>query len=373
MPELIFVGAGAIGRGYLPWVFSNKGYDFTFIDSRKEIIDQMNKNRNFETYMVKNEKLQHLTVPIKKAYLPEQFEAKNHQNVVTAFISTGPRNCVAASQILEGIKCPIILCENDINTVNIVKNETNRREVYFAIPDVITSNTASSEILAKNPLAVISEDGTLFVENGIKNLKGNYISCNQKEIKDQWTAKLYLHNTPHCIAAYLGAIAGVKYIHEAMEIIEINTIVSGAMQEMLRTLKLLGTLSHEFLDWYAKKELKRFSCKLLFDPITRVAREPLRKLEYSGRLIGAAQLCLSRGVMPCNIIKGIAGAILFNDEVDHHLPFITKSLTSENSKYSKFTKYILGIREGEALEIVMKNNLERSAEELEALMSKYRA
>ena len=35
-------------------------------------------------------------------------------------------------------------------------------------------------------------------------------------LRIQWTPKLYLHNTPHCITAYLGALMGATYVHEAM-------------------------------------------------------------------------------------------------------------------------------------------------------------
>ena len=35
-----------------------------------------------------------------------------------------------------------------------------------------------------------------------------------KELLDQWICKLYIHNTTHCILAYLGHIVGLKFIHE---------------------------------------------------------------------------------------------------------------------------------------------------------------
>ena len=47
----------------------------------------------------------------------------------------------------------------------------------------------------------------------------------QDEIKKQWAAKLYIHNTPHCIAAYLGSLCGKKYLHEGMSVTSVNSIV----------------------------------------------------------------------------------------------------------------------------------------------------
>src|SRR4029079_17509883 len=130
---------------------------------------------------------------------------------------------------------------------------------------------------------------------------GLQVALDRKQLDQQWTAKLYLHNTPHCVAAYLGALLGVEYMHEAMRDPELAAIVEGSMREMLTSLKLKWDIEHNFLDWYAQKELDRFRSELLFDPISRVAREPLRKLELEGRLIGSAQICLSLGFVPENI------------------------------------------------------------------------
>ena len=45
----------------------------------------------------------------------------------------------------------------------------------------------------------------------------------------------------------------------------------------------------EFIEFYAKKEIKRFGNTKLFDTISRVGREPLRKLKGSDRLIQSAK------------------------------------------------------------------------------------
>ena len=170
-----------------------------------------------------------------------------------------------------------------------------------------------------------------------------------------------MHNTPHCITAYLGALVGAKYVHEAMEITEFNEIVEGAMFEMLEALKKGWDIPHDFLDWYAEKELARFRNKLLCDPITRVAREPMRKLGLEGRLIGAAQICLSYGIMPKNLILGITGALLFEDQKDpdRHLAFLRDTMPKET-----FNTYILGLRDGEPLDLILRDNFDEMTEML---------
>lgn len=370
MSEIIVIGAGAIGRGYLPWLFTPNQHDWIFVDSSKTIVSQMQKAGKFTTYRVKGKALESREIPVKHACLPEDFRASGYGNAASVFINVGPRNAGKAAKIVESLTCPIILSENDPATVDMVKNITSLKDVYFAVPDVITSNTAPPDLLAKDPLAIVSEDGVMFIDDRVKGLKGDFNFCSAQELSKQWTAKLYLHNTPHCVAAYLGALVGVTYVHESMQVPEVSVVVKGAMTEMLNSLKLEWDIPHPFLDWYAEKELARFSCELLYDPISRVAREPLRKLELEGRLIGAAQICLSLGFIPENILIGIASALLFDNKTDsdRHLSFMRKALTP-----TALLTHVLSLRKGEALERVLSDRLANIIQKLEELSKKRKA
>lgn len=363
--DIIIIGAGAIGRGYLPWIFTPGDYGFVFVDTNKNIIEQMKRAGQFTGYRVRNGALESRTFPVKAAYAPDEFRLSRHFKAAAVFINAGPRHAASAARIIDGIDCPVILCENDPATVDSVKAATSLKNVYFAVPDVIASNTAPRHLLDNDPLSIVTEDGVLFIDERAQGLRGDFSLISAEElIHKQWTAKLYLHNTPHCVAAYMGALCGVQYVHEALAIHEVAEIVQGSMTEMLNSLKLKWEISHEFLDWYAEKELRRFRCQLLFDPISRVAREPLRKLELDGRLIGAAQICLASGFIPHNILKGIGSALLFYNEndADSHLLFMRRALTP-----NAFVTHVLSLRKGEALESILRDRLSSIIEQLEKL------
>ncbi|MHB9156119.1 MAG: mannitol dehydrogenase family protein, partial [Endomicrobiales bacterium] len=103
MKDLVVVGAGAIGRGYLPWVFGDDLYNFVFVDTNKELIDSLNKQKQYRTYRVRSNKLEERTVPVKKAYLLSDFKAAMHRDAAAVFMSVGPRNCQQVSHYLKGI------------------------------------------------------------------------------------------------------------------------------------------------------------------------------------------------------------------------------------------------------------------------------
>lgn len=366
--KIVIIGAGAIGRGFLPWCFNLEQYELVFVDNNKFIIEQMKKNGGYTTYMVKKGTLVEKFVQVKFAFYFDEFDISMISSVNSVYMAVGPRNVVKAAAVLKNITCPIILCENDDATVTVLQKALNYDRIYFAIPDVITSCSASDENLEKDPIAIHTEDGELFVDDRASITNGHIQYVSEVELKKQWTAKLFLHNTPHCVAAYLGALLGLKYVHESMEIEATKEIVVGSMNEMLTALKATWKISHDFLDWYSEKELSRFSNKLLMDPISRVAREPFRKLELDGRLIGASQMCFRYGFVPNNILKGIVAAILFENERDNDSNIL---LLRNHLSMNVFLKYIIGLRHGEVLEEILSSQYDSLSTSLLSLKSNY--
>jgi hypothetical protein len=364
MKKIIIIGAGAIGRGYLPWVLPNDDYDLVFVDSNPQVVKALARGK-YVTYRVRNGHLDSMRVDVRAALIPKDFRLSDHLDAVACFVCVGPRNVEKAAELMKGSSIPCVLCENEPNTVADFKAIVGHNLAYFAVPDVITSNTAPLELLKLDELSVVTEDGILFVDEALGLDIGHDVQMVTTEelIGRQWTAKLYLHNTPHCIAAYLGAYLGKTYLHEAMEVPQVDAIVQGAMNEMLATLTRSCSIPVEFLRWYADKELARFRCQL-YDPVARVAREPLRKLEIHGRLIGAAQKCMAFGVLPANLLVGITAALLFEDksDPDHYLVLLRQAIPSE-----LFNLYILGLRNGESLDLMLRERMDSIIKDLESL------
>ena len=68
--------------------------------------------------------------------------------------------------------------------------------------------------------------------------------------------------------------------------------------------------------------MSRFRDNLLFDPIDRVAREPLRKLDQENRLVLAARLCVFTGRLPFNVAIGIRAALAYANPGDEEAVFL---------------------------------------------------
>ena len=97
--------------------------------------------------------------------------------------------------------------------------------------------------------------------------------------------KLFTLNTGHCITSYLGKLRGFPTIDAAIADEEIYDIVSKAMKESGDGLIKKHGFDPEKHAAYIKKIIGRFKNPYLQDDVSRVGREPLRKLSPTDRLI----------------------------------------------------------------------------------------
>ena len=359
--KLLIYGAGAIGRGYVPWVFPPEEYDLSYVEADIGLQTQLRQKRSFTTYKTADGCYDKKVVRIEDCFPPgeETDRLSSFDAIITA---VGPRNVFKLQHILKSVHCPVVLFENDASLVQRIKELTANPRIYFGVPDVITSNTAPTSLKREDPLSIVTEDGTCFIDERAAVVGGLVVYASAEELEKQWLAKLYIHNTPHCIAAYLGFLCRKTWLHEGMSVLPIRKIVGGAMLEMCEMVEKLYTLDKEFVRWYSQKELQRFCNPLLYDPLVRVAREPFRKLAPDNRLIGAAQLALSCGIVPSHTTRGIISAFLYDrkDDPDFNISHLLNALDPGD-----FLQLIIRLEPSEALHKLLIRHWDAALTELE--------
>ena len=329
MKKILIYGAGAIGRGYLAPLLQKFGMEISFVDRDQNVITGLKSRKTYRIAITGHNDYEFVNVPIENAYI---FGEKiNVSDFDLVFSCVGPSNCYDLAEDLKDAKA-VISCENDMATVSGLQKLTGNPNIYFGIPDVITSNTAPSELLDNDPLMAVTEKGVLVIEKGEYTLPKEILQVNQDELKMHWMCKLFIHNAPHAIAAYLGYLKGYKFIHESMKDKKIKKIVIGSIKEITQGMIKCGFVNKNFANYYMKKEINRFSNNLLFDPISRVARDPIRKLSKDNRLILALRIALFNKKIPHNTAIGVKAAINYYDKKDSqsvHLKMLLSSLGYE--------------------------------------------
>ena len=138
--------------------------------------------------------------------------------------------------------------------------------------------------------------------------------CPVRSFDDRITEKLWLFNAGHAAAAYLGWHAGCSTMSEALDRPEIRRATVAAIGEAQRgfdahlatrpgSVAVPRRSIEELIHHYADPGLE--------DPVTRVAREPRRKLAIDDRVVGPAIACLAAGGAPLALADVAAAALAF--------------------------------------------------------------
>lgn len=130
--------------------------------------------------------------------------------------------------------------------------------------------------------------------------------------------KLFVYNLGHAGLAYLGNLKKYTYVHETIADKEFYKIFSGALDESSKALLTLypGDLDYEHHQSLRKDIDIRYGNPLIKDTITRVGRDPVRKLGPNDRLVGSLNLCLDQGIYPKRIAAICASALCYNNPED---------------------------------------------------------
>jgi mannitol-1-phosphate 5-dehydrogenase len=128
--------------------------------------------------------------------------------------------------------------------------------------------------------------------------------------------KLFTHNGGHAQLAYQGASKGHEYVWQCAEDDELVAELRGAWGETGTALVKAYNLDKAEQRAHEDDLLRRFRNRVLGDTVTRVARDPARKLRSDDRLVGAALLCLEHNIMPVHVCRAIAGSLRYGGDPD---------------------------------------------------------
>ncbi len=397
--KAVIYGAGNIGRGFIGQLLSKSGYNIIFIDIDSELINKLNTDHCYPVRVVTEGEYEEETVRNVRGVLADN-EKKAVKEIADADLMATAVGVKALPYIVKTLvkgfskrwdngnyqPLNIIICENLIDAdqylEDLIKEELTTEQlphfqetvglVKASIGRMVPNMTA--EMKDGNPLRVWVEPyNKLPVDE--KGFKGDL-----PEIKNMipYTPfsfyiqrKLFMHNMAHAVTAYLGNLKGYTYIWEAIKDCEIKYIVMKALQEAALSLSNKHEVSIKKLLNYGDNLIYRFSNKLLGDTISRVGRDPARKLSEKDRLVGAAKLCLNQEVDPKYITVSIAAGYLFTFKEDNSAVEIQKQIKEKGIKET--IKHYSEINNPEFLEKIIKiyrllktkNNFEDILQEIE--------
>jgi mannitol-1-phosphate 5-dehydrogenase len=140
-----------------------------------------------------------------------------------------------------------------------------------------------------------------------------------RSFDDRMVEKLWIFNSGHAAAAYLGWHAGYATLDAAMGDAEIRNAVAAVVEEAQQAFEAY-LAARPGADPIPPRQtrwvLDRYADPGIGDPVVRVAREPRRKLAAEDRLVGPGVACLSAGIRPEALSVASAAALAYHEATD---------------------------------------------------------
>lgn len=338
MSTAIQFGAGNIGRGFIGYLLNKSGYNLVFIDVFKNVIDEINKEKSYDIY-VKDIELGKISVDnVSGLYSDSQEVVDEVAKAEIITTAVGPLNLSKIAPVLaKGIikksedksqsYLNIIACENAV-----FASQTLENLVYDLLTDQVKEyakkyvgfpNCSVDRIVPPSDnekMLDVSVEKYYEWNVNREDIKGSIPKIDGMNLVDNLLAyierKLFTLNTGHATTAYLGRLKGHNSIDKSINDSEIEQTVRLAMQESgMGLINKFGFNQEEHFQ-YIEKIIKRFKNPYLHDDVSRVGREPIRKLSPTERFIKPLNTALSYNLSVDNLIKGIAAALHFDDDKD---------------------------------------------------------
>ena len=338
MKTAIQFGAGNIGRGFIGAVLAKSGYNVIFADVNKEIVDRINADGHYTVHIkdVESEDILISGVSAVDSSTDAITEKIKEASLITTAVGLRILKFIAPAiakgiiaRMEAGIEEPlnIITCENGLRATTQLKEavlehlDGNQKEwclAHTGFPDCAVDRIVPP-VRSENPIDVVVEryyewdvEEKAFV-GPVPQIEGMSLADNLLAYIER---KLFTLNTGHAITAYFGKMKGCATIEESIAVPEIFELVHAAMQQSGEALVKQFGFDHEAHFRYIEKIIGRFRNPYLKDDVTRVGREPVRKLSPDDRLIKPLMTAKSFGLPYDKLLLGIGAALHFRNEND---------------------------------------------------------
>lgn len=316
--QILVFGAGCIGRGLLGELSAQAGMSVAFAEAYPPLAENLAKKGSFKVTLTGRERSE-TTVSGYSVLSPNDSEAIRAEIAQCEFAATavGGRRLLSVASVMapaltSGRKClPILLCENQTGADRIMRDALLEAGAEPASFKCIPCSVERMVRGKADSLDLVGES----VETAWAPVRLPLPGINYCErIEPYYARKLYTNNAGHAVLAYEGFLAGVKTIVESISVPEIKARVVSVLEVAARMLEMEYDLNmSEHLDSLIKY---RFANEELADTVSRVARQPIRKLGPGERLVGLLRKLELNDLPIDSVCRTIAAALCYESADD---------------------------------------------------------
>lgn len=334
--KAVVIGSGRIGCGFAGQLLRASGMEVVFAARSRLLVAHLNRVRQYRVRLVKGTEAFEITVNDVRAVSTAERDRVAAEiaeaDLVATAVGAGSLPDIAPL-IAAGLRrrttpLNVIAFENLTNAGSYLRAiVTEHLPAAFPVTKHGFSGALVSRAVTERlgdpagdePLSFVGDPPSVFVVDGT-GLCEPLPAVTGMIVTDNFPAwikrKLFTYSAGHATAAYLGHLKGYHYIHTAIRDPEIRVAVLSAMAEGQRALAARYGPDIAGGKGDLRDIIARFDNAALNDPVTRVGRDPRRKLGADDRLVGAARLAEEVGVRPEKLALAAAAAFYFDDPAD---------------------------------------------------------
>lgn len=331
-------GAGNIGRGFIGQLLHKSNYKICFVDVNQTIIDDINKLKKYYIEIVGDTPERIEITDIEAVNSSDEktvIEKIVQADIITTALGANVLKCIA-SVIAKGINKRIAVNDKPLNIIaceNMINGSSKLKELVYKHLEPEMINRLNGKIGFPNaavdrivPLQHNTEKLLVKTEKFFEwDVEVNSVVGEKPDITGVTYAdnlqayierKLFAVNAIHASIAYLGYVNGKKTIYEATQDKNIMQTVQSVAEETGKLLVSKYGFDLAKHKSYVNMIINRFSSPYISDEITRVARNPIRKISPDERLVSPAVQLEQKGFSAKNLAEVIAAALHFQNEKD---------------------------------------------------------
>jgi mannitol-1-phosphate 5-dehydrogenase len=368
--EVLIMGAGKIGRGFIGQLFYRSGYRLWFVDTSEELVERLNIEKKYRVDLARLPSDDTEYIRLEGAFTPQDKRSVGEvlDRVEIMAMSVGAGNLeTTAAFVRELIKQRDIsrrlnwlICENALDPARKVmdillegadagmKSFLQGKLGLIETQVLRTGMPAKTEILEKEPLALRMQnwwtlplDKDAFVGE-IPDIRGFLPRTN---FRNELIRKLYTFNGTNGPIAYIGWVNGFRILHESA--LAFRPFFEEIQEESAWGLVNEYGFKPEEHREYMVMAMNKYTDPAINDLIERNGRELRRKLGQEERMLGPALLCLKHGRKPMAYSKAIAAAYCFDGSDDEGTLAVRETVT--NRGIEEAIKTFSGIDESNQL------------------------
>lgn len=341
MKAIIF-GGGKIARGFIAQLLYQSKYEIVFVEQNQALVDQLNRAGKYYVNVMGHENESQWIDGYSCLTLDDvDGIAETLKTADIGFTAVGGKNLnelgnvisVAYKKIakdMDGQICNIICCENWKNPAEqletaIIENlqdeelqESFSKHIGISEAAILRSGveaTKEVKLVDSNAVSVTSYWELPVNKERIKGTPKTFTGVRYQENFGSFLQrKIYTFNTTNATIAYLGSLKGIIELRDAANDPEILQIVEQMHDEVNPAIAAEMGVGLMEQDEFSKRALAKYQDRSVVDFTERHARDPLRKLGATDRIVGTIRLAQKHGIVSEGLSYALAAAIYYSTE-----------------------------------------------------------